>query len=172
MKANKAQVEARTHELVRIILDGALWPLDLCEYVREQEADEGSPWHVAEGGKPLSYSQIRRYAVRAEKVIAESCRASRKRLLRRHLAQRRNLFAKATAAGDYRTALAAVRDEAELLGLYAPKKMEVTGKGGSALRFSVEDAVQAVKELEEAERGGDVQPGAGPGIPEGSPQVP
>src|SRR4051794_4222826 len=108
MKARptRAQVEARTSEILRIRLDGAeIW--DVREYVREKEREEGSPWHLAEGQKPLSDSQLWRYIARADKEVAAACRASRKKLLRRHLAQRRNLFAKALSAGDYRAALAA-----------------------------------------------------------------
>lgn len=131
-RAQKEQVEARVSELLRIILDGAeTW--DLREYVREKEREAGSCWHVPEGGKPLSYSQIRRYAARAEKEIGESSRASRGKLIRRHLAKRRNLFAKAVSAGDYRTALAAARDEAELLGLYPGKRVELSGKDGGPI---------------------------------------
>ncbi|HEY7311890.1 MAG TPA: hypothetical protein VH643_21175 [Gemmataceae bacterium] len=86
--------------------------------MREKEAEEGSPWQLPEGGKPLSDSQLWRYIARADAMAAESCRASRKKLMRRHLAQRRHLYAKATLSGDYRTALAILRDEAELLNLY------------------------------------------------------
>jgi hypothetical protein len=71
-----------------------------------------------------------RYIGRADKLIAESCRTSRKKLLHRHLAQRRNLFAKAVSAGDYRTALAVAKDEAELQGLYPPKKVAPTNPKG------------------------------------------
>jgi len=116
-KPSKAIITRRTEEVLRIILDGAEVGWDLCEYVREQEKTEGSIWFVAEGEKPLSYSQIRRYAVKAEKLIAESCRASRKKLLRRHLARRRNLYAKAVSQGDIRAALAVLDSEAKMLGL-------------------------------------------------------
>jgi hypothetical protein len=116
-KPTKAQVEARVDEILRIRLDGAeIW--DVREYVREKEVEDGSPWKLAEGQKPLSDSQLWRYIARADKAIAESCRASRKKLLRRHLAQRRNLFGKALSAGDYRAALAAVESEARLQGLF------------------------------------------------------
>jgi hypothetical protein len=115
--ASKATVRRRVEEVLRIRLDGAeFW--DTCEFVREQEAKEGSAWHLAEGDKPLSDSQIRRYIARADNIIAESGRASRKRLLRRHLAQRRNLYAKAVLQGDVKAALAVLRDEAALLDLY------------------------------------------------------
>src|SRR5687767_6845471 len=102
-KPTKAVVNARVEEFVRILLDGAE-PFDLRPYVAEMEAKEGSPWHRGPGEKPLSDRQIRRYAAAADKVIAETCRTSRKRLLRRHLARRRNLYAKSVNAGDTRTA--------------------------------------------------------------------
>jgi hypothetical protein len=119
MKARptKAQVEARVDEILRIRLDGAeFW--DLREYVREKEQEEGSPWQLVEGQKPLSDSQLWRYLAKADKEIAASCRASRKKLVRRHLAQRRNIFGKAMSAGDYRAALAALESEAKLQGLF------------------------------------------------------
>jgi hypothetical protein len=117
MKATKAQVEQRVQEVLRIRLDGAeFW--DVREYAREKEHEEGSPWQLAEGQKPLSDGQLWRYMARADKLIAESCRASRKKLLRRHLAQRRNLFAKAVSQGDIRVALATLDSEAKLQGLF------------------------------------------------------
>jgi hypothetical protein len=97
------------------------------EYAREKEKEEGSPWFLPEGGKPLSDGQLWRYIGRADRLIAESCRASRKKLLRRHLAQRRNLYAKAVLAGDIRAALACAQDEARLQGLYPVEKRELTG---------------------------------------------
>jgi hypothetical protein len=116
-RATKAQVQARVEDVLRIRLDGAeFW--DVREWAREQEQKPGSAWERKDGAKPLSDGQLWRYIGMADKLIAESCRASRKKLLRRHLAQRRNLYAKAVSAGDYRAALAAARDEAELLGLY------------------------------------------------------
>lgn len=117
MKATKAQLQARVEEVLAIRLDGAeFWHVR--EYAREKEQEEGSAWKLAEGQKPLSDGQLWRYIGQADKMMAESCRASRKRLLRRHLAQRRNLYAKAVSQGDVRSALACIADEARLLGLY------------------------------------------------------
>jgi hypothetical protein len=141
-QASAVVVRRRVEELVRILLDGAIVEWDVCEFVREREKEAGSAWEVKEGEKPLSYSQIRRYVVKADRLIAESCRASRKKLLRRHMAQRRNLFAKAVSAGDYRTALAVSRDEAELQGLYPPKTLALTGAGGKR-RDELSDADRA-----------------------------
>src|SRR5262245_40206736 len=113
-KATRAPILRRVEELVRIRLDGAeLW--DVRQYVKGQEAREGSAWRRAEGQKPLSDIQLWRYIARADGLIAESCRPSRKKLLRRHRAQRRHLYAKAVYSGDYRTALAALDSEAKLL---------------------------------------------------------
>ncbi len=132
MKATGEQKRRRVEEVLRIRLDGAeIW--DVREYVREKEQEKGSPWESPPDGKPLSDSQLWRYMAAADKLIAESCRASRKKLIRRHLAQRRNLFAKAVSAGDYRTALAVAKDEAELQGLYPSGKLQLTGKDGKDL---------------------------------------
>jgi hypothetical protein len=139
-RAGKDLVDARVNDLVTIILDGCELAFDLCQFVAEREQEPGSPWHTADGEKPLSYRQIRRYAVRAEAVIAETCRTSRKRLLRRHLARRRNLYAKAVSQGDVRAALACLHDEAELLGLYPPRKIAPTDPTGKKPYAPLSDA--------------------------------
>jgi hypothetical protein len=123
-KPSKAVVKARIEEILRIRLDGAeFW--DIREYVREKCAEPGSVW---EAPACLSDAQIYRYIARTDKQIADSCRSSRKRLMRRHLAQRRNIYAKAVSAGDLRTALSTLADEAKMLGLYAPTKLEHSGR--------------------------------------------
>jgi hypothetical protein len=116
-KATKATVLRRVEEVLRIRLEGAaFW--DVREYAREQEAKEGSAWHVAEGGKPLSDGQLWRYIARADRMILESARASGRKALRRHLARREYLYAKANRQGDVKAALAVLRDMAELQDLY------------------------------------------------------
>jgi hypothetical protein len=166
VKATKAQIEARLTELLRIRLDGAeFW--DVREYVREKEQEEGPPWKLAGGQKPLSDGQLWRYLGRVDRLIAESCRASRKKLLRRHLAQRRNLFAKCVAAGDYRAALAAADSEAKLLGLHDDE----TARELAALRREIE----GLKGAQHAGRNGAAEPGGPPaavGRPEGEPAHP
>ena len=123
-KATAARVQLRTEDVLRIRLDGAeLW--DVREYVREQEKIEGSPWHLGPRQKSLSDSQLYRYMAAADKLLATNLRAGRKKVIRRHLAQRRNLYGKAMVSGDLRTALAVLSDEARLLGLYPPAKHEL-----------------------------------------------
>jgi hypothetical protein len=129
MKATKAIVQLRVDEILAIRLDGAeFW--DVREYAREKEQEDGSPWKLDEGQKPLCDGQLWRYIARADKMIGESCRASRKKLLRRHLAQRRSLYAKSVSSGDFRAALACLRDEAELQGLYDPQAAPLDPKEG------------------------------------------
>jgi hypothetical protein len=138
-KATKAQAEARTRDILRIMLDGAEPGWDICEYVREQEQQEGSHWYVGEGESPLSYSQIRRYVQKAEELIRESCRTSRKKLIRRHEAMRRALYAKAVSQGDIRAAMTVLKDLADLQGIYPPKRREVSGADGGPVRVTLED---------------------------------
>jgi hypothetical protein len=117
MKATRATIRQRVEELLAIRLDGAeFW--DIRQYVSEKQAAGEAPWAVPEGDPPLCDRTLWRYLAEADRLIAESCRGGRKKLLRRHLAQRRNLYAKAVSAGDIRVALAAAESEARLQGLF------------------------------------------------------
>jgi predicted phage terminase large subunit-like protein len=142
MRATEPIIRQRVEDVLRIRLDGAEgW--DVRRYVAEQEAAGAPPWTIPEGGKPLSERQIRYYVAAADKLMDESCRQSRRKRLRRHLAQRRALFARAVNKGDERTALAVLRDEAELLGLYpaarikAKVKAQHTGAKGGPIQHEV-----------------------------------
>src|SRR4051812_22535416 len=109
MKATTPTVRQRVEDVLHIRLDGAEgW--DVRQYVAEKEKVGETPWAIPAGGKPLSERQIRRYVEQADRLIQDTCRTSRKKLLRRHLAQRRNLYARAVSAGDIRTALAVLAD--------------------------------------------------------------
>jgi hypothetical protein len=117
MKPTKATLQKRLEEILEIRLCGATF-FDARRYVAEKEAASEEPWTVPEGGKPVSERTLWRYIQMTDKMIAETCREGRKRLLRRHLAQRRNLFAKCVNMGDMRAALACLQDEARLVNLY------------------------------------------------------
>ena len=123
--ASKAVVARRVEEIVRIRLDGAeFW--DVCEFAREKEGEEGSAWFLSPNDKPMSDSNLRRYIAKADAIIETSTARNRKKLIRQHTAKRRNLYAKAVLSADYRKALACLRDEAELRGLYPNAKHVVT----------------------------------------------
>jgi hypothetical protein len=131
MKATKTQILKRVEEVLRIRLEGAaFW--DVREYAREKEREEGSAWFLAEGQKPLSDGQLWRYIGQADRLAAENYRASRKRLLRRHLLRREHLYALAVNQGDVRAALAVLADAADLEGLRPPRKVAPTTPDGSA----------------------------------------
>jgi hypothetical protein len=126
-KASKATVLLRVREVVRIRLSGAkLW--DVSEYVSEAEQTDRSPWQLADGQTPLTERQIARYVEKADAIIAESTRESRKRSVVKHLARRQEMYSRAMNAGDVRTALAVCDSEARLQGLFdvpsRPAKLE------------------------------------------------
>jgi hypothetical protein len=161
-KADKALAARRVTELYRIRLDGAEW-LDVVEYVREKQAEPGSAWHLEGGATPLSDGMIRKYQQRADALLERSHEKSRKKLLRRHLAKRRNLYAKATLAGDVRAALACLRDEAELLGLYPPAKVAPTDPSGTKeFTGGLSDADRAAAVAAILARVGEAGPGPHP----------
>jgi hypothetical protein len=119
-KADKALAARRVEDILRIRLDGAEW-WDVVQFVRENQSEQGSAWFLAEGEKPLSEAMIRKYQERADKLVIESHEKSRKKLLRRHLAQRRNLYARAVTTGELATALRCLDSEALLLGLHTQR---------------------------------------------------
>lgn len=110
--------------------------------------------------------------------------AARKEMAERHVREARGLQAKAlerlralrpeelSPADVLRYFVEAVK--LERLALGEPdtvQRQELTGKGGSPLHFSLEDAVAAARELEEAERDA-VQRGGGAALQDRSPEVP
>jgi hypothetical protein len=82
---------------------------DLREYAREKH------WGVSDG-------QLYRYLQQADDLIADSLARDRPRLLDLHIARRRTLFARCVESGDWRAALAVLRDEAQLCHLYDTPK--------------------------------------------------
>jgi hypothetical protein len=158
-RASDAEVAHRVEDVLRLRLDGAEF-LDLQAYAR----DHG--WDVSE-------RQLWRYVAQADALMEKALDADRDKLFRRHVHQRRALYARAVKDGDYRAALAIARDEAQLQGLYPASRHTLTGEGGGPVRFSfsLEEAVAADRELEEAERDRP-HGGGGPALPHGSPQVP
>ena len=122
MKSTKAVVAQRVNEVLKLRLGGAEFP-DIREYAAAPEQGWG-----------VSDSQLWRYVKAADALCKEYFDAKADHLLARHLLQRRQLYAHAMGAGDFRTALAVLRDEAELEALYPARRHELTGKDGGALK--------------------------------------
>jgi hypothetical protein len=124
-RATKAEVAARVEEVLHARLNGAEFH-DLQALAREKK------WNISE-------RQLWNYVAAADRTIADHFEDDRDRLFRRHVFQRRALYARALQDGDYRTALAIAKDEAALHGLYAAKKVQLTGKDGGPMKVDMTD---------------------------------
>jgi hypothetical protein len=118
MKSTKAEVMKRVEEVFKLRLGGAEFA-DIREYARAPEQS----WNVSD-------SQLWRYVAAADQLVKARFDARAEHLLNRHLLQRRTLYAHAMGAGDFRTALAVLQDEAKLEGLYPPQKIAPTNPQG------------------------------------------
>lgn len=113
-KSSEAEVAQRVQAVITIRLEGALiW--DVRNYA------EAQGWGVSD-------SMLFKYIARADLLIAEAIKEDRETLIRKHIAKRRFLYGRAVTSGEYNTALAILKDEADLIGLYAPKKLEHSGE--------------------------------------------
>jgi hypothetical protein len=119
MKSTKAEVTKRVEEVFKLRLGGAEFA-DIRDYARAPEQS----WNISD-------SQLWRYIAAADKLIKERFDARAEHLLNRHLLQRRTLYAHAMGAGDFRTALAVLQDEAKLEGLYPATKIAPTTPDGT-----------------------------------------
>ncbi len=151
MKATKAEIAERVEEVLRIRLDGAQFH-DIVQYASEKK------WEVGE-------RQLWNYVAASDALLTKRLESDRNKLLARHVAQRRTLYARAVNAADYRTALAVVKDEAELQGLYPASKHELTGKNGGPIRHALssltdDELDRRIAELEGSLRGRPVGEGA------------
>jgi hypothetical protein len=124
MKSSKVEVRKRVEEVFKLRLGGAEFA-DVVQYASAPEQN----WGVSE-------RQLWNYIAAADKLVKERFDARAEHLLHRHLLQRRTLYAHAMGAGDFRTALAVLQDEAKLEGLYPATKTELTGKDGGPLQWA------------------------------------
>jgi hypothetical protein len=135
-KATKTDLESRIREVVQLILHGAE-QADIVQYAAEKG------WNVRS-------RQLRTYVERAYAEIAPILARDREQVLARHLMQRRALFARCMKINDYKTALQVLKDEAELMGLYAPKKVAPTTPDGSQSYDPVAGLADCLPELQAA----------------------
>ena len=109
MKSTKETVRQRVDEVLTIRLQGAEFA-----DIRQYAAEKG--WNVSD-------RQLRRYVDWSDSRLAKTLEKDRAKLLNRHVAQRRALFARCMAVSDYSNARGVLADEAKLLGLYAAEDM-------------------------------------------------
>jgi hypothetical protein len=129
MKSEQATIQKRVDEILDLRLLGALFD-NIRHHAEEQK------WGI-------STRQLRRYIAQADKRIAAALDRDRGRLLAHHFAARRALYARAVAVSDYATAARILKDEAELLGMYPPKRTELTGADGKPLEVRMTDDERA-----------------------------
>ena len=79
--------------------------------IRQHASAADPPWNVSD-------RQLRRYIEAGDDLLAETLDKDRERLINRHVAQRRALFARAMSVSDYATAGRILKDEADLMHLY------------------------------------------------------
>jgi hypothetical protein len=127
MKSDKTTVRQRVEEVLQLRLVGA-------EFADVRQHASAAEWNV-------STRQLRRYIAHGDKILAATLEKDRDKLINRHIAQRRALYARAMSVSDYGTARAVLKDEAELLGLYPGKKMELTGNAGGPLVLNIVEEV-------------------------------
>jgi hypothetical protein len=147
MKSTKAEVERRVNEVLKLRLGGAEFP-DIREYA-----------NAAEQGWNVSDSQVWRYIRAADALCKNYFDARAEHLLNRHILQRRTLYAHAMGAGDFRTALAILVDEAKLEGLYPATKIAPTTPDGQqpwspVLKDLSDDELTILARLAERARAG------------------
>ena len=104
MKATKATIQARVEAVLRLRLAGVPF-----HNVVRYGSEKG--WAVGE-------RQLQKYIRASDRLIARRFEKDRRKRIDRHVSMLRNLYAKAVAQGDVRTALAVLVDEAKLLDLY------------------------------------------------------
>jgi hypothetical protein len=103
-KSDKTTTNRRINEVSRLLVAGA-------EFADVRQFATAQGWNVTD-------RQVRRYLETAYKRLAKVTNRDRKQMLGRHLTQRRALYARSAKGNDNRTALAILRDEAQLQGLY------------------------------------------------------
>ncbi len=136
MRSTKAETERRVEQVYKLLLGGATFP-DIREFARDPEQN----WNVTD-------AQIRRYMTVAYQLMRKRFEARADYSFSRHMLRREQLYAHAMGAGDFRTALVVLQDEAKLEGLY-PSEDDALKREAEALR-------KQLSELKEAKgEGGD-----------------
>jgi hypothetical protein len=111
MKEPQTVIKQRVEELRDLIVLGAKFS-DLRKHAESQG------WNVNPG-------QLKRYLLRADKLLDAERERKRRKLFNRSIAQRDALYSRALAVSDYATALRCLQDRDQLLGLYPARQMNV-----------------------------------------------
>jgi len=117
-KSTKAIIAQRVAKVLELRLAGAQFH-NIKQYAAENDPETGRPWGVSD-------RQLWNYINQAERSLKDNLEKLQGHLLVVHLARREALYAQTLQTGDYRTALAVLKDTAELQHLYSkPNPLEV-----------------------------------------------
>jgi len=120
MKATKAQIKQRVELVLKLRILGASFA-EIRTFADETDPDSGRPWKV-------SSRQLWRYVHASDKLLGKSLEKDREKLVNLHLGMRQAMYARAMEGGDYRSALAILKDIDTLLGLYPDSLHELSKK--------------------------------------------
>jgi hypothetical protein len=140
-KANKAVMVKRVEAVFGLRLGGA-GVAEIREYARAPTDCQGQklpPWDVSD-------SQLWRYIAAADKLCKERYDAKADHLLARHLIRRERLYAHCMETGDWKTALAVLKDSAALEGHYLRANAERPTGGAHAAPTGTADVVKLLAE--------------------------
>lgn len=121
-KPNKAETEHRITEIYKLLLIG-LARHDILRFCAEK-----TQWG-------LQVRAIEYLIAKATARLQEQAKYIRDIQLGKAIARMDDLYSRTHRIQDYKTALAAQKELNELLGLYAPKRMEFTGPEGGPQHF-------------------------------------
>lgn len=134
VKATTAQIEARIESCFNFLLLGT----PRKEIVRYVTKTEGCEWR-----------EVYRYIEAAYEQIRNSPAVDKEYEIARELLRRDALYQKAILKGDVRSALAVCDSRCELLGLFAPQKIDLVDKRQNPYAsLNKEEAIIALAELE------------------------
>lgn len=127
-------IQQRISDVVRLLLAGAELD-DIRQYALQ------CGWNVGQ-------RQLQRYVESAYDHLLANGQQNKEKLLARHLAQRRAIYARSLKNNDMRTALQVLRDEAALQGLYPPTKVAPTSPDGNQSydAFAVKELLRLAEE--------------------------
>lgn len=121
-RPTKAEIEVRVTEIFKLLMAG-VQRHDIRRYVAEKVK-----WEVPE-------RTLDRYVARATELIRASAAFDRNTELGRAISRLHDLYSRSYRVQDFKTCLTTQRELNELLGLYAPKRLEVTGADGGPHSF-------------------------------------
>ncbi len=133
-KSTREEVEKRVAAVFMLWLNGVQGP-DIVAYSTKT-------WGV---GQWESYEYIKR----AKALVKTHALVDLKEELGKALLRRESLYQSCVTSKDWRTALAVENDRCELLGLYAPQKVELTdNRENPYAHLNKEQSIQSLGELE------------------------